>query len=101
MSIPLTQAPVCAAGMARLPVPHATSSTDSPGRSASRAMNSSAPGAKLRAMGRKSPEVQTDLALAVRGSSDQARITPLVPEPAQGGVSDDMPTPRSMGQGAL
>ena len=73
MSIPVTRAPARAAGMARLPVPHATSSTDSPGRSASRAMNSSAPGAKLRAMGRKSPEVQTARALAVRGSSDQAR----------------------------
>ena len=30
-------------------------------------MNSSAPGAKLRAMGRKSPEVQTDLALRGEG----------------------------------
>ena len=53
MSMPVTRAPARAAGMARLPVPHATSSTDSPGRSASRAMNSSAPGAKLRRDGEK------------------------------------------------
>jgi zeaxanthin glucosyltransferase len=60
ISTPLTTAPVLAAGIARLPVPHATSSTRNPGLRSRRAMNSSAAASFNFAIRPKSPAIQVD-----------------------------------------
>src|SRR5579872_2165308 len=58
MSMPVTAAPLRAAGIARLPVPQATSSTRVPGPIGSRSTNSSAHRAVKRAIWPKSPAIQ-------------------------------------------
>jgi hypothetical protein len=58
ISTPLTTAPVLAAGIARLPVPHATSSTRNPGLRSRRAMNWSAAASFNLAIRPKSPAIQ-------------------------------------------
>src|SRR5438105_125944 len=68
MSTPITSAPRRAAGMAELPVPHATSSTFVPGRMPSEPTKSSSICSTVRAMTPKSPAIQVARRRALRAS---------------------------------
>jgi sugar lactone lactonase YvrE len=78
ISMPVTTAPARAAGMARLPVPHATSSTLVLGRIFRRATNASATASAIFATRPKSPAIQVDLIRVVKSSnSDSSAIVLL------------------------